>query len=328
MKKWMAWGLTACLLLCGCGKKLPYDSAADVFLIGDVHVTLGMMNALFYAFEEQQNVQNEPLYGGQFWDMVCFENPEITYGEYEKEYIFYENLMNMFCLSELWSASHTLSEEEMRAVSECASSYISGLDSETQTLLGITQEDALALCTACYTAILMQEELGREADLVISEEEIRVITVSEAYFETEEEAQAFAAGIDEGQDADSLSASAKQYLQENLTRDDIEDEAYCEAVFALRERERTDVLQTADGYLVAVLTDAFQDELSEKRRQELLLERRKERIGQACADYQAQTDIYISQKLWQSYTLKMQELPKGVSNLYETFAALKTLAEG
>lgn len=319
--------MLAAAILSGCAKKLPYDSTADVFLIGDTHVTTGMTNALFYAFEEQQNEQNQPLYGEQFWGMKCFENPDITYGEYEKEYIFYENIMNMFCLSKLWYGSNTLSAEEMEAVSGCAADYMAHLDQETIDFLGITQSDALALCEACYSALLMQQELSARTSVVISEEEIRVITVSEAYFETESAAEAYIAGLDEGQDADSLAASAKKYLTENLTKDEIENTAFRDAIFSVKEGMHTDVISTEDGYLVAILTDAFQDDLSEKRRQELLLERRQECFRQACEDYRAGAEIYISEELWQGYVLQMQKLPEGVLNIYDVFAELKVLAE-
>lgn len=325
--KFVMMALLMTAALSGCSKHLPYDSTADVFLIEDTHVTIGMANTLFYAFEEQQNEQNQPLYGEQFWSLKCFENPDITYGEYEKEYIFYEDLMNMFCLSKLWNASHTLSSGETAAVSRCAADYMAGLDQETVDFLGITQSDALALCEACYSALLMQQELNAKTSVVISEEEIRVITVLEAYFATKDEAEAYISGLDEGQDADSLSASAKKYFQENLTRDEIEDTVFREAVFSVKEGMHTDIISTEEGYLVAILTDAFQDELSEKRRQALLSERQQECFKQACEDYRAEAEIYISEELWQGYELQMQELPEGVLNIYDTFAELKALAE-
>lgn len=325
--KFLSVTILAAAVLSGCTRKLPYNAASDVFLIEDTHVTRGMTNVLFYAFEKQQNDQNSSMYGEQFWELKCFENPDITYGAYEKEYIFYEDIMNMFCLSELWNASHTLSEEEISAVSECASEYLAGLKPDTVEFLGITENDALTLCKACYTAVLMQQELSAEVSAVISEEEIRVITVLEAYFETEEQAEAYIAGLDEGQDADSLSSSAKKYFQENLTREDIEDAAFRDAVFSVKEGMHTDVLFTEEGYMVAILKDAFQEELSEKRRQELLSERQQKSWEKACADYRADAEIYVSEELWNGYHLQMQELPEDVLNIYDAFAELKVLAE-
>ncbi len=313
--------------LSGCSKGHPYDAETDVFWIEGTKVSVGMTNALFYAFEEQQNSQNQPMFGDQFWNSVCFENPDMTYGEYEKEFVFFENLMNMFCLSKIWESSHTLSSEETELIARYAGDYMAGLDQETSQFLGLSQEDALALCEACYCALNMQQELGNQTSMVISEEEIRVVTVLEAYFQTREEAEAYISGLDEGQDPEILSSAAVRVSQENLTREEIESDSFREAVFSLREGMHTDVLGTEDGYLVAVLMDAFQDELSEAHRQELLSARRQERISQACEDYRAEAEIYISQELWQSYAFKTEELPEGVLNINDTFNQMEEIIE-
>ncbi len=315
--------LVISFILSGCSQSLEYDIEQDVFLIDGVSVTVGMTNALFYAFEQQQNELYQSLLSDEFWDTICFEDPAMTYAEYEKEYIFFENLINMFILANLWEDEHELEEDEMNIIEDYADSYISSLDETTLALLEITEDDALALSTACYEALLMREEIISETTITISEEEIRVASVLFVYFETEDEANEYISALEEGQDADSLTSMAASYYQRNVSREDIEDETVREAVFALKEGMYTDVLETSDGYLVAVLKDAYLDELSEARREELLFELEQEQIEEICEAYIDEATIYVNQELWDGYELKQEELPDGVSAIYDIFSQIQ-----
>jgi hypothetical protein len=311
--------LLVALPLSACAKKQPYDASTDVFLIEDTHVTVGMVNTLFYAFEQQENEQNQPLYGDQFWELQCFEDPDMSYGVYEKEYIFYEDLMNMFCLSALWQQEHELTEDQEEMLAKGVTDYMAGLDEQTKTLLSVSDQEVLTLYRTYYTARLMQQEIEEGMDSVISQEEIRVVTVFEAYFDDLQTAEEYIAGLEEGQDAEALAVTASSYTQENCSRDDISDSDVQSAIFSLKEGAHTEVLPTEQGYLVAVLLDAFQEELSESRRQELLQDRRQEAVADACEDYRATAQIYISQELWGGYSFQAEELPEGVGDIYELF---------
>lgn len=250
------------LLLVGCQSELPYDAEEEVFLIGETSVTTGMVNTLFYAFENELYAENSELYGDDFWDEVVFTDPDMTYAEYEKEYIFYENTLNMFILSNLWEEDNSLSEDEIELINEYADSYMAQVSDETLDFLGVSEDEIYDLCKSCYCALLEREKISDEVSTVISEEEIRVITAFEAYFETESEAEEFIEGLDAGGDASSLSSGATRTLTENLTREDIEDEDFKEEIFSIKEGEHTGVYSTDEGYLVAVLTDSYQDDLS------------------------------------------------------------------
>ncbi len=310
------------LLLTGCESELPYDAEWEVFLIGETSVTTGMVNTLFYAFENELYEENSALYGDDFWNATVYEDPEITYAEYEKEYIFYENTLNMFILANLWSEDNTLSEEQISEISGYADSYMEQISDETLEFLGVSEDEIYTLCEACYLALLEQDEISEDVSTVISEEEIRVITVFEAYFETEEEATGFVSGLDEGGDASSLSSAATKTLTENLTREDIDNEDFLDEIFSIKEGEHTGIISTDEGYLVAVLTDSYQDEMSEDRREELILERKKEALSEICEEYLSETDVYVSEELWDMYELKTEELAEDVGLIYEIYAEM------
>ncbi|MCD7980922.1 MAG: peptidyl-prolyl cis-trans isomerase [Clostridiales bacterium] len=192
-----------------------------------------------------------------------------------------------------------LTEDEEEQARTAAQAYLDSLSEEELEYLGAGEEDAASLFERYLLAQKLYASLTEDVSREVSDDEARVMEMKQILVSDEETAAQIAEQLEEGADFSSL---AETYNESGET--DVEvtrttyDDAVTEALFALNTGEYSGVLEIGDSYAIFYCTNYYNEELTEKNKDNVVEQRMEDAVTSAYSAYQEQLSSALNEKVW------------------------------
>ncbi|MBQ4530665.1 MAG: peptidylprolyl isomerase [Lachnospiraceae bacterium] len=258
-------------------------SDTEVFRIGDNICTLPELKVYLTTAQKQY----ENVLGVDMWEQ---DFGGVTLEAYLKENILGQiaQIKSMTLLAEEYGV--TLTEEEEKKVQKAANKYFTSLNEKEIKYMEIDEETVASLYREYALANKVYEEITRNVDTEVSDDEARKITVQQILFAFDEESsestknnqykkaqevlsQVKAQGADFGNIAEKNSEdeTVEYTFGKGEKEQPLED-----AAFNMENNQISDIIETSYGYIIIKCisnfdraeTDANKDEIVEKRKTE------------------------------------------------------------
>lgn len=290
-------------------------SGDQLFKIGKSVCTLP--EAMIYVMDYQR--QYEGVYGVEMWE---HDFGGVTFEEYVKDTII-DQLASMKAITLLaGDYGVELTADEKEKVSQAAEDYYGALTKEQIEYMDLELKDVENLYRDHVLSGKVYEEITKDVNTEVSDDEARIITVQQIRVDSPETAQSVKEQLDEGRDFASVASASSLDSQITWTFGRGEHEAaYEEAAFALENDQVSDIIETADGYYILKCINNFDQEATEANKVTMVEKRRDELFESVYEQLVADTPSQFSKKLWEKvhFTDWTGEMPPDFLAIYEQY---------
>ncbi|MCI8416395.1 MAG: peptidylprolyl isomerase [Lachnospiraceae bacterium] len=308
------------LTLCGCSKLKNTEivlttglSGNQLFKVGSSVCTLP--EAMIYAntYEEQY----ESVYGVEMWE---HDFGGVTLEEYVKDNIIAQlaTIKAMTLLAEEYEVE--LSQQDQEQLKKAAQEYYGSLSQEEREWMNLREEDVLLLYQDHLLANRVYEEITKDVNTEVSDDEARIITIQQIFLKTtvtgengeepcsaEEKQEIYAKAqelleqIEGGREFLTVASIYNQDTQITHTfgRGD-EDVVYEEAAFALEKDQVSGIIETEQGYYILKCTENFDRTATEQNKVTMIEKRRDSIFRQVYDELIANTPSEFNNRLWET----------------------------
>jgi len=331
---------------CGCSgisKKTSdfgYDPETDVLYVDKQVVNFNELSIIASLLWEALNAQYADVYSNPAKVFApVFSDSEMTLDTYIKEYGLYKELLMLTAFSACFDAENTLSKAEENKIAADASAFyetkiresklrqngdtdpvktttsIDATDAskaDTKQLVvslsdTIRPEDCKHVFTMYYKARKYQASLRKAANLVISDEEVRVVNCGIVKSSSETRIREFENDLKKGADffmlADSTAINELPNTQHAITREDDFPAAILDTIMLLDDKETSSVIECEGAFYILTILDKFDEALSAKNRERMLENMINDYYEKQCADYLDHVEVYFNREGWEDFTL-------------------------
>ena len=290
-------------------------SGEQLFKIGKSVRTLP--EAMIYVMDYQR--QYEGVYGVEMWE---HDFGGITFENYVKDTIV-DQLASMKAITLLAGDYEvSLSSDEEEKVSQAAEDYYGALTEEQIEYMDLELKDVESLYRDHALSGKVYEEITKDVNTEVSDDEARIITVQQIRLDSAETAQSVKEQLDEGRDFAAVASSYSLDSQVTYTFGRGEhDAAYEEAAFALENDQVSDVIETEDGYYILKCVNNFDQEATEDNKVTMVEKRRDELFESVYEKLVADTPSQFNSRLWEKVHFAdwTGEMPPDFLAIYEEY---------
>ena len=290
-------------------------SGEQLFKIGKSVCTLP--EAMIYVMDYQR--QYEGVYGVEMWE---HDFGGITFENYVKDTIV-DQLASMKAITLLAGDYEvSLSNDEEEKVSQAAEDYYGALTEEQIEYMDLELKDVESLYRDHALSGKVYEEITKDVNTEVSDDEARIITVQQIRLDSAETAQSVKEQLDEGRDFAAVASSYSLDSQVTYTCGRGEhDAAYEEAAFALENDQVSDVIETEDGYYILKCVNNFDQEATEDNKVTMVEKRRDELFESVYEKLVADTPSQFNSRLWEKVHFAdwTGEMPPDFLAIYEEY---------
>ena len=290
-------------------------SGEQLFKIGKSVCTLP--EAMIYVMDYQR--QYEGVYGVEMWE---HDFGGITFENYVKDTIV-DQLASMKAITLLAGDYEvSLSSDEEEKVSQAAEDYYGALTEEQIEYMDLELKDVESLYRDHALSGKVYEEITKDVNTEVSDDEARIITVQQIRLDSAETAQSVKEQLDEGRDFAAVASSYSLDSQVTYTFGRGEhDAAYEEAAFALENDQVSDVIETENGYYILKCVNNFDQEATEDNKVTMVEKRRDELFESVYEKLVADTPSQFNSRLWEKVHFAdwTGEMPPDFLAIYEEY---------
>ena len=319
-KRMAVLGLSAVLTmtgLTGCGNqtKLVFTtglSGNQVFKIGTETCTMPEIMIYLTTFYNQY----AEIYGKEMWN---YDFGGVSLEEHVKDEVLSKlaqiKIMNLMAEER----GITLSEEEEQRVSKAAEIYYETLSEELKKQEDITKEIVQKVYEEYAAANKVYANITEAADMEISDDEARTVTVQKIYFQNEDRGKQILERIQSGEAFEAIAAevSEDKQLVQSYARGTVET-AFEEVLFSMDAGEISDVIKTSDGFYIVKCISTIDYEATQENKLVLADKRKKEAFSQAYTEIAKNTHSQFRDKQWEKLTLR-EEIYETEANFFEIY---------
>lgn len=332
--------LTICagsLTGCGSDTKIIFTSGLSgnqLFKIGSACCTMPEIMIYLTTFYNQY----EKTYGEEMWQ---YDFGGISLEEHVKDIVI-SKMAQIKVMTLMAKEYHIeLSEEEKAKVSQAADAYYEQLPETLKKKENITLEIAEKVFEEYTLANKVYASITEAADMEISDDEARTVTVQEISFhnwklqsgepvaleegdllKVRKEAENALERITQGEAFEIVAAecSEEKQLAKSYARGDAE-EAYEKVIFALDEGEVSGLLERKDGFYIVKCISTMNYEATQANKLVLAEKRKKEAFSKAYEEIAANTHSQFRDRLWEALSLdeETHKADVGFFEIYEEY---------
>lgn len=301
MKRILAFVLIIMLILSGCSNSKERQlERSQLLAVGDSICTWGEAQVFILT----QNTTYGETYGQEIWS-VSLGNE--SFGTYIRGALL--EYLKLLLLADYGARQkgYTLSEAEYRSIQQAAETLYGELG-DNAGRLGILKEDVKNAYTHYAMAQMFYRQTMTDAQLEVSDEEARVISVriiSSPLEQGYEQAESLARLLNEGHAATELGRSSEgvSIRDENLIRGKYSKD-FDTLVFSLKNGQFSPVIQEGDAYLIVQCLSSFLAAETQVRKAEMEQAIREETLTQALTKYLPEASILYNPTLWEGWTME------------------------
>lgn len=274
-------------------------------------------------------------YGVEMWD---YDFGGISLEDNVKDVVLSKmtqiKIMNL--MAEEWNI--TLTEQEQQQVKTAANHYYETLETVLKEKENITKNVAETVYREYAVANKVYETITESADMEISDDEARTVTVQAIYLKNwklknnektamseqeknavKERAEKLLSRIRAGEDFETLaeSESDDKQITKSYARD-TEEAQFEEILFSMDAGDISDVIETQDGYYIVKCISTMDYEATQENKLVLAELRKKEAFSEAYAEIANHTHSQFRDKRWEKLTLK-EEIHRTEADFFEIY---------
>lgn len=284
----------------------------QLFKVGSCVCTLP--EAMIYVMDYQR--QYESVYGVEMWE---HDFGGITLEEYVKN-IIVSQLAAMKAVTLLAKEYGVeLSEAETETVKKAAKEYYSSMGSDAVKYMGLKQEDVESLYYDHVLSRKVYQEITKDVNTEVSDDEARIITVQQIRLDSRESAEDILEKLSEGKEFMTLASAYSQDSQISYTFGRGEkDAAYEEAAFGLENEGVSGIVEGEDGFYILKCVNNFDREATEANKITMVERRRDEIFSGVYEELVANTPSEFNTRVWEQVHFEDlgEELPGSFLEVY------------
>lgn len=266
-----------------------------------------------------QKNRYEEAYTDEIWQ-VTIDEEGTTYEDYLLSSVR-DFLAQMTCMN-LMAKEYgvTLTDAETQKLEDAADEYYTGLSEADKEFLGVSREDVLKVYTEYYIANRLVDVVTAQADIEISDNEAKVITVLQILVEDMDTARLVLEKANaEGADFAALAAEYSKADQGEfqLGKGEME-ESFEKAAFALSVGQISGIVETSQGYHVIACVSDYDVEATQENKARLTKERRSQVFKEKYDAFIGNLDSKFNNKLWETIRLD-GDFKAETKNFYEIY---------
>jgi len=323
VKRALAISLAACLSasLSACSGLENTEIVLTTGLSGDQLFKVGsslctLPEAMIYV--DSYAEQYESVYGVEMWD---HDFGGVTLEEYVKGNIISQlaTIKAMTLLAEEYEV--VLDKVDKEQVEKAAAEYYESLGEEEIQWMGLSVKDVEQLYEDHLLATRVYEEITRDVNMEVSDDEARIITVQQIFFSTRnadgsplsveelqasyEKAQSVLAQLAEGKEFLTMATiySQDEQISYSFGRGE-KDAVYEEAAFGLEKDQVSGIIETEEGYYILKCTENFDRAATEQNKATMIEKRRDTVFQQVYEELIANTPSEFHTKLWEGVRME------------------------
>lgn len=288
--------------LTGCGNqtKLVFTaglSGNQVFKIGNETCTMPEIMIYLITFYNQYG----DIYGSEMWN---YDFGGMSLEMYVKDVVLTKmaqiKVMNLMAEER----GITLSEEEERNVAEAVDKYYQMLSEQLKEQENISKEVVETVYREYTIANKVYENITEAADMEISDDEARTVTVQKIRLKDKEMGNRALSRIKAGEDFASVASELSEDSQivENYARGSVSGE-FEEILFSLDTGEFSEVIETPEGCYIVKCISTMDYEATQENKLVLAELRKKEAFSKAYTEIAKNTHSQFKDKQWDKLTL-------------------------
>ena len=272
-------------------------SGNQLFKIGKSVCTLP--EAMIYVMDYQR--QYEGVYGVEMWE---HDFGGVTFEEYVKDTIV-DQLASMKAITLLaGDYDVALSSDEENQVSQAAQEYFDALSTDQIEYMDLELKDVEGLYRDHALSGKVYEEITKDVNTEVSDDEARIITVQQIRLDSSETAQTVKEQLDSGRDFAAVASAYSLDSQITYTFGRGEhDSAYEEAAFVLENDQVSDIIETEDGYYILKCVSTFDEAQTQLNKEKIANQRRNEAFNQEYDSFVNSLVRRLNEELWNSVTM-------------------------
>ena len=287
----------------------------QLFKVGNSVCTLP--EAMVYVMDYQR--QYESVYGVEMWE---HDFGGITLEEYVKN-IIVSQLASMKAVTLLAKDYEVeLTETEMDRVKKAAKEYISSMGSDVVKYMGVKTESVESLYHDHVLSRKVYQEITKDVNTEVSDDEARIITVQQIRLDTKERAEEILLELSEGKEFMTLASVYSQDSQISYTFGRGEkSSAYEEAAFALENEGISGIIEEEDGYYILKCINNFDREATEENKITMVERRRDEIFSEVYEELVANTPSEFNSRIWEQIQFEdwTGEIPESFLEIYSKY---------
>ncbi len=299
------------LLAAGCKARPP------VTVKKEIGVTLRRPEIMLVVATERNRY--EQIYTSQIWDIAVVEDGT-TFQEYLLEQIkqFMVDLKRIGAMAQEYGI--TLDNGEMEQLRRLAQDYYSQLTEADKAYTGAGSDDVLNLYQEYYLACKTVDVLTKNADLEISDNEAKVVEVSQIVLDNEFNArEVWQAVRSEGADFDAIARanSTEEQIRREIVRGELSARME-EAVFAMNQGEISEIMEDNGRFYLFYCHNPYDQEATLARKEEMMLLRKDSVFHEYYDAFLEDNLVTVSGRIWQDVSFVTQENTT-TTNLFELY---------
>lgn len=307
------------VLTAGCN---PLDSlgvsSSYVFQIGKGKCSQEEAKVILLNYQKEYG----NIYGIDMWEHDYGEGQSLE--DYVKD-LTLAQLAQVYTLDVIAEEQEvTLSEKEQELVSQAADEYFSGLAEDEIAYMGIEKDGAAKLYERYVLAQKLYTTLTESVEQEVSDDEARVMQLKQIYTTDETKAASVCEQLQNDGDFDALAASNNEAesIDINVNRTTFPEDV-TEKILALQDGGVSDVIAADNGYYIFYCVSAFNAELTEAHKADVLEQRMEDAVNGAYETYTSELDSTLDEDIWQGVTIDTSLKLEGSSflEIYDKYFA-------
>ena len=325
-------------VLAGCGNTID-EKKAGATLDGE-EISLGFMNFMARYQQAVYDGQFSGMFGTDMWSQDLFG--EGTDMETSVKKNVADNIETLYLLEDhMKDYNVEITEEELAKMEEAARQFLEDNSEKAMKQMGATQEYVKEMLRLNTIQTKLRKAIDAEVDTEVSDEEAAQKTISYVkvnnksttdeegnsrdYTEEEKEnlkkeVETFAASA--GEDFKAAAEKAGYTVSESSYGADDEslEKVLTEAADKLKEGELTGVITGEEAFYVARMDSTFDEEATEKKKDEIVTERKNDHYKEVCDKYKEAAKFELNEKEWAKvkfddlFTMKQEEPQESEEN--------------
>jgi trigger factor/foldase protein PrsA len=328
-------GVVSVGMLAGCGNsKEVVDGTKTVATVDGEEIPLGIVS-FAVRYQQAYLVAMYEAYGlsdyiSSLWDGAASDDSDQTYGEQTRDEVLSQVELMYLMRAHAEEYGVEVTEEDQTKIAEAAAQFMADNSDDTLEELGVTEEQIQTYLELQTYQNRIYDPIIAEADTEVSDEQAQMSSftyvhisadassTSDEIEEAEEQANAIYDAMLEDPSADmneiaqsvneSLYAASGKF-QTNLS-DDWDDDTstyYNEDMVAelreLEEGELTSLLTTDDGYYLARLDEANDEDATESERESIISSRQSDHYSEVTQGWLDEAEITVDDKVLATLTV-------------------------
>ena len=243
------------------------------------------------------------VYTDQIWQVEVGDGQSFQTYLLEQIRTFLKEIKIMNLLSD--ERGIQLTGQEKEQLRQLSSEFYQSLTEADRACTGAGEEDVYVMYEAYHRANRLVDEVTKNVDLEISDNEARVMKVQELCLESEESAwEAFEQLSEEGTDFASAARAIREegYTEQPVGRGE-RSAAYEDAVFSLEDGQLSQPFADGDGWYLVKCVDSYDEDATLERKERLALQRKNQAFQRIYSAFAQEHPVEIQGSIWETVDL-------------------------